>query len=279
MAIVKSIDFPLKRFCWSHKANREWGSESPFYFSRVHQFRSPITMYQIDIMARLTFVVIFLTSSRLRQSKSSFEDQKRFSNYPRWTWIIAKSLHLLLHHRFFPSTKSGQAKIDLLFTYIQLATGNLSRLPFIRAIENILTNCLLKLDKNVALDQLDWRWQNKRGARESCSLTLQMLSRVIKNLHADCAKTFPTFADFWSAQKPRWRFGWWIAIRFCFYISSAKTAFARFRCCQGIQPAGHWIIVPAIKYHVICFFRVLLREQKFRSKSALATFHCFREVF
>lgn len=34
--------------------------------------------------------------------------------------------------------KSGQAKIDLLFTYIQLATGNLSRLPFIRAIENIL---------------------------------------------------------------------------------------------------------------------------------------------
>lgn len=104
-------------------------------------------MYQIDIMARLTFVVIFLTSSRLRQSKSSFEDQKRFSNYPRWTWIIAKSLHLLLLHRFFPSMKSGQAKIDLLFTYIQLATGNLSRLPFIRAIENILTNCLQKADK------------------------------------------------------------------------------------------------------------------------------------
>lgn len=105
-------------------------------------------MYQIDIMARLTFVVIFLTSSRLRQSKSSFEDQKRFSNYPSMDVDNCQVSPSSSSSSIFSlSMKSGQAKIDLLFTYIQLATGNLSRLPFIRAIENILTNCLQKADK------------------------------------------------------------------------------------------------------------------------------------
>lgn len=100
------------------------------------------------------------------------------------------------------------------------------------------------------------------------------------------AQTIITFTNFWSVKKKEGKTksedinrddGSPFSFVSTLLISVAQKLFS-FGCCQT-SPVGHWIIVPAIKYHVICvscfrlfffyFFclSVLLREQKFRSKS------------
>lgn len=117
----------------------------------VHQYffstRSPITLYQIDLMGRLTFLVIFLTSSRLRQSSNHLFPlfKKRFSNYPER--LDVDNCHLGANKLYnFSSTMRERTSRNRFIVYLHSirATVKLSRLPF-RAIENIyletLTNC------------------------------------------------------------------------------------------------------------------------------------------
>lgn len=59
------------------------------FFLLSTPLRLPITMYQIDIMGRLTFAGGFLTSSRLRQSSNHLRREETILQLRGWTWIIA----------------------------------------------------------------------------------------------------------------------------------------------------------------------------------------------
>lgn len=134
-----SNQFRHGAFLYSHvkSIDRERGSKSPFYFyslvvsikrffCTLHSIQSPITMYQIDIMGRLTFAGDFLTSSRLRQSSNHLRREETILQLRR-TWIIASPTRINCTIVF--RTKSGRNRF-IVYLHSAPATVNLSRLPF-----------------------------------------------------------------------------------------------------------------------------------------------------